>query len=153
MVNTNNVVVGVSNCLISQKTGRILLGKRKSDGMYGSPGGHVEPFETIIQAAVRETVEETKLDIQNLNTDDNIRLIGCLYNTIKSPVSMGFVVVTDIDNESSVAVHDTEEMTDWGWYDPYGKLPLLYYPTTQTINFIFYGTVDDGWHMIETKQP
>lgn len=47
--------------------GRVLLverGKGAPRGLWSFPGGHVEPGETVRDAAIREVAEETGLDIE-----------------------------------------------------------------------------------------
>jgi len=56
--------------IIPDMTNRLLLERRSDNGMWGLTGGGIEPGESVIDAAVRETKEETGLDIQI------IRLIG-----------------------------------------------------------------------------
>ena len=51
---------------------RILILKRSSDSYWmpdkwGLPGGKIEEGETAEQAAIRETFEETQLQVQNLD--------------------------------------------------------------------------------------
>lgn len=46
--------------------GRILLMKRADNGTWCVPGGYVDPNETPAEAAVRETREETGLDVHPL---------------------------------------------------------------------------------------
>ena len=43
---------------------RVLLLQRADDGTWGLPGGWVEPGESPAEAAVRETREETGLDVE-----------------------------------------------------------------------------------------
>jgi 8-oxo-dGTP pyrophosphatase MutT (NUDIX family) len=50
--------------LVLDALGRILLEKRSDSGLWGLPGGGIEPGESIIQAAVREVNEETGLVIE-----------------------------------------------------------------------------------------
>ncbi|MFF4771061.1 NUDIX domain-containing protein [Streptomyces sp. NPDC001255] len=55
--------------------GRVLLIERGWDpyeGAWALPGGHVDPGETSLQAAVRELAEETGLQI----APDALRLVG-----------------------------------------------------------------------------
>ena len=52
------------------KEGRILLQRRDDNGMWGLPGGGVEPGESVRQAVIREVHEETGLTVEPL------RLIG-----------------------------------------------------------------------------
>ena len=56
--------------VILVKNGKILLLLRRNTSswkpnMYGPPGGHVDPGETPIQAAVRETFEESGLRVKS----------------------------------------------------------------------------------------
>lgn len=58
--------------------GRLLLGVREKDphrGKWVLPGGKVEPFETLEDAARREIREETGLDIVVSRTLDVVEII------------------------------------------------------------------------------
>lgn len=50
--------------VIRDKQGRILLEKRSDNGMWGIPGGGIEPGESVREAALREIKEETGLDVE-----------------------------------------------------------------------------------------
>ncbi|MBA4494676.1 NUDIX domain-containing protein [Paenactinomyces guangxiensis] len=58
---------------------RVLLQKRSDVGLWGLPSGHVEPGETVKNAAIREVWEETGLKVRIL------RLIG-VYSEPESQV-------------------------------------------------------------------
>ena len=45
---------------------KVLLIHHKKLDVWLQPGGHVEPFETLVAAAVRECAEETGIDISSL---------------------------------------------------------------------------------------
>ncbi|WP_413466007.1 NUDIX domain-containing protein [Metabacillus litoralis] len=45
--------------IIFDDNGSVLLQKRADVGLWGIPSGHVEPGETVEQAAKREVLEET----------------------------------------------------------------------------------------------
>ena len=49
---------------VFDEDGRILLVKRADDGKWGFPAGGVDPNESAIEAAVRETYEETGIDAE-----------------------------------------------------------------------------------------
>ena len=45
-------------------SGHVLLEKRSDCGLWGLPGGKIEPGESVADAAVREVKEESGLDIR-----------------------------------------------------------------------------------------
>lgn len=49
--------------IIVDDSGRVLLERRRDNGMWGLVGGGVDPGESVGQAAVREALEETGLSI------------------------------------------------------------------------------------------
>lgn len=58
----NSLVPGAS-VLVTDNAGRILMQRRGDSGNWSLPGGVMEIGETLEQCAVRETKEETGLDI------------------------------------------------------------------------------------------
>ena len=65
MSRTENVELAVV-CLL-EDGGRVLLQNRKKEDWHGwaLPGGHVEPGESFVDAAIREMQEETGLTMQS----------------------------------------------------------------------------------------
>ncbi len=59
----SRVEAGVA-AVVLDADGRVLLGLRADNGMWGLPSGHVEPGESIEQAVVREVREETGLHVR-----------------------------------------------------------------------------------------
>jgi len=60
--------VGVGVMIL--KDGKVLLGKRKNahgEGQYANTGGHVEPMESLVDTAKRETMEEAGIVITNVH--------------------------------------------------------------------------------------
>jgi len=58
-----HVKVGVGVIVVDDR-GRVLLEKRSDNGMWGLPGGGIEPGESVYETAVREVKEEAGLDIE-----------------------------------------------------------------------------------------
>lgn len=61
-----NSLVPAASAVVIDGQGRILLQRRSDNGFWSIPGGAMEIGETIAGAAVRETREETGLDVRPL---------------------------------------------------------------------------------------
>src|SRR5579875_788765 len=59
-----NSLVPSASAIVLNEEGKILLQKRSDTGVWALPGGAMEIGETIGEAAIRETKEETGLDIE-----------------------------------------------------------------------------------------
>src|SRR4051794_1596410 len=59
-----NSLVPSVNAIVTNEQGAILLIRRTDSGNWSLPGGALELGETIRQAAVRETKEETGIDCE-----------------------------------------------------------------------------------------
>jgi ADP-ribose pyrophosphatase YjhB (NUDIX family) len=59
----NSIVVAVS-VFVQDDASRVLLIRRTDNDEYAIPGGAVDIGETVAQAAIRETAEETGIDIE-----------------------------------------------------------------------------------------
>ncbi|MCG8414276.1 MAG: NUDIX hydrolase [Pseudomonadales bacterium] len=57
----NTELPHVTVATVVPREGRFLMVRERSDGLlvYNQPAGHVEPEESILDAAIRETLEET----------------------------------------------------------------------------------------------
>lgn len=53
-----------ADAAVFDDAGRVLLQRRTDDGAWCLPGGYVEPNESPEEAAIRETREETGLDVE-----------------------------------------------------------------------------------------
>lgn len=111
-----------------KKDGYILLGRRKGShgaGMYSLPGGHLEKNETFEKCAAREVMEETGIEIENINTltviNDIFPRDGLHYATI--------FVIADYKN-GEVVNKEPEKCAGWDWYYPY-ELPQPMTPTVE----------------------
>lgn len=77
------VAAGVA-AVVFDGTGRVLLGKRADNGLWGLPSGRVEPAETVEEATTREVREETGLEIE----------VGRLIGVNSDPESQVFAYTT-----------------------------------------------------------
>lgn len=62
----SHILMTVGCGIILEKNNQILLQHRKDNDVWGIPGGVMEPGETFVEAALRETWEETGLAAENL---------------------------------------------------------------------------------------
>jgi 8-oxo-dGTP diphosphatase len=104
---------------------RVLLGKRgmhgREPGKWSFPAGFVERGERVEDAAVRETREETGLQIE---IDD---LIG-LFSETGDPVVLAVYGGHILDGEP----HAADDLTELGWYR-FTDLPELAFSRDQQI--------------------
>lgn len=100
------------------KDNKILMGRRVDSGRWTLPGGHSNFGETPNQAVIRETKEETGLDLQNLHY-----LASEMVQTAKGPKTVhAYAAVMDFPIEG-LEYSPNEEVTDWEWVDITNGLP------------------------------
>ncbi len=109
--------VGVGVIII--KDNKVLLGIRKNahgQGEWCFPGGHLEMGETPEQCAVRETREETGLEIKNLRR-------GPYTNDIFSKENHFITLFIIADYDSGVPdVKEPDKCEKWEWFS-WNELP------------------------------
>jgi 8-oxo-dGTP pyrophosphatase MutT (NUDIX family) len=59
-----NSVVPAAVALVSNDTGEILMIRRTDNGNWALPGGAIEMSESVADAAIRETFEETGIQVE-----------------------------------------------------------------------------------------
>lgn len=132
---SNTIKVGVGVMILNKN--KVLLGHRvpKSEdtgGIYEPdswtfPGGKQEYEETILETAIRETKEETNLDIreyQVLTATDE-------FQKDRHYVTIG---VLALSCEGTLKVMEPNKIDKWEWFE-LNKLPNnLYTPTKNMIN-------------------
>jgi 8-oxo-dGTP diphosphatase len=113
MQNENRPKVGLGVFVI--KDGKVLLGKRKNahgEGAWCFPGGHLEFNETWEECAIRETMEETGINIKNIRfgtaTNDIFEKEDKHYITI--------IMLADYDS-GEVKLMEPEKCEKWAWFE------------------------------------
>jgi 8-oxo-dGTP diphosphatase len=108
-----------SAVFVIDEYGRLLLGVREKEphrGQWVLPGGKVEPFETIEEAAQREIREETGLEIQVDRKIDIVEIINpphehrIIVYTQASPVGGRLNGSSDLSSAHFFARHEIAEL-------------------------------------------
>jgi ADP-ribose pyrophosphatase YjhB (NUDIX family) len=102
--------------LVIDKQNRLLLMKRSDSGCWGLPGGAVEPGEMVENAAKRETLEETGLEICDMS------LFGVfsgpeLYYKYPNGDEVYNVTIIYLSNGWRGDVKVNDEHTEWRWFE------------------------------------
>lgn len=130
--NKISTVVGV----MIVKDGKILMGKRKgsiAEGDYALPGGHLELGEEFEDCIIRETKEETGLEI------DNIEFL-CMMNVKHyMPAHFIFTCFKADWKSGNPDVLEPDKCDGWDWYDPQNLPTPLVASTRRSVDSYLTG--------------
>jgi len=101
--------------LVVDAQDRLLLMKRSDSGLWGPPGGSTEPGERVEEAAKRETLEETALEI------GEILLFGVfsgpeLYYKYPNGDEVYNVTIVYLSRDFNGKVKIDHEHTEYRWF-------------------------------------
>ena len=101
--------------LILDKQDRLLLMKRSDIGCWGIPGGAMEPGEVVEEAAKREALEETNLEIGQMS------LFGVfsgpeLYYKYPNGDEVYNVSIVYLSRDWRGEIKLNEEHSQWKWF-------------------------------------
>lgn len=110
------LMVGAAILIVDEQD-RLLLMKRSDSGCWGPPGGAVEPGELVEEAARRETLEETGLQV------GKISLFGVfsgpeLFYKYPNGDEVYNVTIVYLSREGNGAIQLSDEHTEWRWFAP-----------------------------------
>lgn len=125
----------------------ILLQKRKNtgfkDGFWDTASsGHVEKYESLSQAVIRETKEELGIDIFH----ENIQFGGFYYNNIES-TTYCYVYFCTSHWQEEPKIGESEKCSELKWFN-IKKFPEDIIPDRKTaiencLNNVYFGEI--GW--------
>src|SRR5215469_4119041 len=107
----------VGLAVIVERDGKVLLQKRKGshgEGTWAPPGGHVEFGESLEECAVRETLEETGLEIGDVQF---IAITNDLFPSEQKHYLTVWVVATYLSGPAFVAYPDKVAEVSWMSWD------------------------------------
>lgn len=110
------------------KAGKILLGRRTDNNTWGSPGGGVEIGETPIDAAVRETKEETGIKI----SPESLTPIAVNYSYNENMIWKSFVFVAYVGEVDLIPQPGEVEELKWVPFEDVWEYDL-FTPTKESI--------------------
>jgi len=92
----------------------ILSGKRRDNGLWTSPGGHVDDGEGIFEAAKREVAEEAGIQVDDRDLE-LIRAERVVSHRTGAPFVV-FAFIAHIDKGRATAKNDPDkEISEWKW--------------------------------------
>jgi 8-oxo-dGTP diphosphatase len=111
MFDEHQVLMGAAGLLLRDRQDHVLLVKPHYKQVWHLPGGLMEQGETPRQAAWRETVEETGLDIAT----DRLLVVDFKSTTAERPACVQFVFDGGYLSEEQLAaiVLQTDEISAW----------------------------------------
>jgi 8-oxo-dGTP diphosphatase len=141
----------IAAMVILRSGGRYLLlkrGKAPNKGKYLPVGGKLEPYETPVECAIRETYEETGIRI------DQPRFCGML--TESSPGAYNWISYIYIADIEAIEPPFCEEgLLEWIGADMLDKIDtpptdlLIYQYVDKKLNFAFSAKYDNQLNLIE----
>jgi len=92
--------------------GRVLL-VRSHSGYWSTPGGHLDFGESPVDAAVRETLEETGVTVREVQ-------FVALTNDVMESSAKHYVTIwfTGVVDDPTIMIRDTAEIVEAAWFDP-----------------------------------
>ncbi|KOX01006.1 NUDIX hydrolase [Streptomyces sp. NRRL B-1140] len=112
-----NSLVPAASVVVVDDDGRILLQRRRDNGMWALPGGAMHIGESLPECAVRETREETGFDVEIIGivgTYTNPRHVFAYDDgEVRQEFSICFLA-RPVSGQLAVS----EESTDVRWFDP-----------------------------------
>ena len=107
--------------LVLDAQDRLLMMKRSDNGRWGLPGGATEPGEIVEEAARRETLEETNLQVKEMSLFGVFSGPG-LYYKYPNGDEVYNVTIMYLSRDWLGEIKLNHEHSEWKWF-PAGELP------------------------------
>jgi ADP-ribose pyrophosphatase YjhB (NUDIX family) len=124
-----NSVVPSANVVVTNDTGDILIIRRTDNGNHALPGGGMDLGESITTAAVRETKEETGIDVEitglvGIYTNPNHRIEYTSDGEVRQEFSVVFTA-----RPTGGTPTPSSESSEVLWVSPAGIAALQMHPS------------------------
>ncbi|MEU9450642.1 NUDIX domain-containing protein [Streptomyces sp. NPDC048277] len=121
-----NSLVPAASTVVVDDTGRILLQRRRDNGMWALPGGAMNIGESLPDCAVRETREETGFDVEIVGIVGTYTNPGHVFAYDDGEVRQEFSICF-LARPVAGRLAVSEESTDVRWFRPeeIDALPIL----------------------------
>lgn len=117
----------VAICLSTDHQDNILMGVRNDNKKWVTPGGHIEKGEDPFEGAIREFLEETGCDVED------IKLVGSHWDKEKNLLLYLFKVVPDPKQMLDSSSDPDKEVSSWHYVNPNDIVENLHVPIEQNI--------------------
>lgn len=118
----------IGTCALVFRDGKILLNLRKGDGltegMYGTPGGHVEHLECLTDSVIREIKEEADIEVENIS------FVGVVNVRDFAPAHYVMLVFRADWKSGEPRVCEPDRNDGWAWF-ALSDLPQPLTPATE----------------------
>lgn len=101
--------------LIVDEQNRLLMLKRSDNKSWGLPGGAVEPGELVEDAALRETLEESGLQVDEMSLFGVFSGPECYYKYPNGDEVYNVTIVY-LSRDFTGEIQLNNEHTEWGWF-------------------------------------
>ncbi len=131
--------VGVGFGVMLLRGSQVLLGRRHDDpekassllegeGTWTMPGGKLKFGESFEEGAIRETKEETGLDL----AEDDLRVISVSNDVVSTAhfVTIGLLCTT---HQGNPQVLEPDEITEWMWFELDDLPDNLFFPSKKIV--------------------
>ena len=119
------MIRGVSIIIYNPSFG-ILLGKRKGShgsGSLANPGGHIEDYETVIEAGYREVKEETGIDLYEYGLHKH--KLGCTIDRFgEDKTYQTYHYAVKVGSETTAELIEPDKSEFWKWYSIHEVMEL-----------------------------